>query len=734
MAINNYSEVVSGTVEHITYQNEVNNYCVFSISVLGEELTCVGIIPQLEIGSTVKLYGEYLVHQKYGRQFKFENFENILPETEADILKYLSSGSIKGVGPATARQMVEVFHEKTLEIIENDYKRLVSIRGISLSKAEKIHESFKKRSDLKEIMVLLNKFDFSINDSHKIINVLGVNAPQIIENNPYVLCDDEIGFGFERVVEIARSLNFPDDSVFRISAGVKYILNHNLYNGHTCLPKNKLINVAMNLLNCSEDVVLDALKALTIEVTIKEVNFNNCNYIFLKKYYTAESYIASKLKTMLNINSRELVFDIQEKLVKLQQKFNIKYEEKQIEAIETALKHNAFVLTGGPGTGKTTTLKAIIEILEDANVNIALAAPTGRAAKRMSEVTGRDAKTIHRLLEVEWSKDNKQIFTRNEHNPLNFDIIIIDEMSMVDSLLFEGLLRATPLGSRIIMVGDSDQLPSVGAGNILNDILISGVVPTITLTEIFRQAMTSLIVTNAHKIIKGENPELDTKDNDMFMIDIENPSKALDYIVSLCRDRLPKAYGYDCFTNIQILCPTKVGTVGSSILNSAIQASLNPESEDKPQITFKGYCLRVGDKVMQIKNNYDIGWTQSDGEIGAGVFNGDIGTVIDINTISGKITVDFDEKIVIYNLEDANQLELAYAVTVHKSQGSEYDCVIIPAITTPEKLCYRNLLYTAVTRAKKQLIFIGDRKIIHKMVQNNKKTLRYTGLERFLSE
>lgn len=370
--------------------------------------------------------------------------------------------------------------------------------------------------------------------------------------------------------------------------------------------------------------------------------------------------------------------------------------------------------------------------METSGFDVALAAPTGRAAKRMTELTNRESKTIHRLLEVEWDEHDNQIFTRNEHNPLSCDAIIIDEMSMVDSLLFESLLRALPLGCRIIMVGDSDQLPSVGSGNVLSDIIGSGVVPVVELKEIFRQAMSSLIITNAHKIVAGIQPELDCKTGDMFMIDIVNPQSAANYINDLCVRRLPNAYGYDCMSNIQILCPSKKTALGTVALNNMLQNSLNPPEERKPEILFKGYVLRLGDKIMQIKNNYDIEWTRDNNEKGTGVYNGDIGLISDINPLSAKLTVRFDDRTAVYNVEEANQLELSYAVTIHKSQGSEFDCVILPLLDTPQKLCYRNLLYTAVTRAKKQLIIIGDRKLVNEMTDNYRRTLRYTGLGAFL--
>lgn len=722
---------LNGNVEYITYQSE-NGYNIFEISAGGENITCVGTIPALEVGETVKLYGKYQFHNTYGHQFAFDRYERIAPEGAAAILRYLSSGAIKGVGPSTAAKIVEKFGGDTLDIIENDPSRLASIRGITPSKALKISDEYKKKNGVRDVMMFLGRFGLSADEANRVYKVFGKNTIDLINFDPYILYNEDIGFSFEKVTEIADYFNVSIDNKGRISAGILYILKHNLNNGHTCIPKSKLIKLAIGLLSCEEEKVIENFEELVMAVKIKEVQINDENFVFLTKYYSAEKYIADKLNIMLGLKLPPM--RVSDKNIKtLEKEFNIKYEEKQIEAINMALNKGLLVLTGGPGTGKTTTLKAIISIMEASGLEVVLSAPTGRAAKRMSEVTGGQAKTIHRLLEVEWDENDRHVFSRNEHNPLSCDAIIIDEMSMVDSLLFEALLRALPLGCRIIMVGDSDQLPSVGAGNVLSDIILSEKIPVVALDEIFRQALSSLIVTNAHKIVNGEYPELDNKDNDVFMIDINNPYMVKNYIVGLCNERLPKAYGYNCFDNIQILCPSKKTPVGTVLLNNLLQEVLNPPKPEYSEIKFKGYILRVGDKVMQIKNNYDIEWIKDNGETGLGVYNGDIGIIEDINTYSSKLTIRFDDKIAVYNLEDASQIELSYAITIHKSQGSEFDCIIIPLLDTPEKLCYRNLLYTASTRAKKSLIFVGDRNIIYKMVENNRKTLRYTGLKGFLN-
>ncbi len=726
-------EEVSGTIEYITYENDANGYCVFNISTSDGELTCVGNMPNPSEGENVKLHGSYTFHSTYGRQFKFDSYELVAPEGAAAIMRYLSSGAIKGIGPATAGKIVEKFGANTLQIIEKDYDRLATIRGISLSKAKKISDEYRMQNGIRDIMMHLNMYGITPDESNRIYKILGKKTVEKIENNPYILFNEEIGFSWERVVGIASYFNVGKDDLNRISAGIIHILKHNLQNGHTCIPKEKLIELSVGLLECNRDLVEEALIGLQRQVKIKAEKLNGTEFIFLEKYYSAERFIASKLNIMLSISPKSIRMP-KGAIERLENSFGIKYQDKQVEAINMALEKGLLVLTGGPGTGKTTTLKAIIQVLEESGFEVALAAPTGRAAKRMSEVTGKDAKTIHRLLEVEWDDNDKQIFSRNENNPLNHDAIIIDEMSMVDSLLFESLLRALTLGCRVIMVGDSNQLPSVGAGNVLSDIIASNTVPVVELTEIFRQAMSSLIVTNAHKIVSGVHPELDDKDRDFFMIDIDSPNTAGNYILNLCVNRLPKAYGYDTCADIQILCPSKKTPVGTVILNNMLQKQINPADKDKPEITFKGYVLRVGDKVMQIKNNYDIEWNRDNGETGSGVYNGDIGFIEDINTPSQKVTVRFDDRVAVYNIEDTSQLELSYAVTVHKSQGSEFPCVIIPLLSTPQQLCYRNLLYTAVTRAKNHIIIIGDRELVGMMTDNNRKTLRYTGLEEFLKK
>ena len=511
------------------------------------------------------------------------------------------------------------------------------------------------------------------------------------------------------------------------------MLRHNTGNGHTCLPREKLLSTACALLSVGRDSVDIACDRLVEQEAILSKTEGDDELLFLPYLYRAEQYIAGRLAMMMQFPP-PLAMAPDSEIDRIEAEQGIVYESRQREAIHAALRKGILILTGGPGTGKTTTLKAILNIMEKQGMKIALAAPTGRAAKRMSELTGAEAKTLHRLLEVEWTDSNKANFARNERNPLDCDAVIVDELSMVDVPLFESLLRAMRLGSRLIMVGDDHQLPSVGAGNVLRDILLSERVPCVCLTEIFRQSMSSLIVTNAHRIVTGKNPELARKDGDFFLLEERNPLRAARLLTELCCARLPKAYGFSPFDDIQVLCPSRKTPLGTAAVNARLQEALNPPALDKAEITVGGCLLREGDKVMQNKNNYELLWSRSDEEDGTGVFNGDIGILEEINRAKGYLSVRFDDRLALYTESDAADLELAYAVTVHKSQGSEYPCVVIPVLGAPPQLCYRNLLYTAVTRAKRLLVMVGSSSLVTAMVENDKRTLRYTALRSFLEE
>ena len=735
MADTEYSEKteISGLVEKITYSNKQNGYTVCTVKVGSEHITVVGTLPFISIGDNVKFIGSYTVHQIYGKQFSAQMYETVAPKTVAAILRYLSSGIIKGVGPATAERIVEKFGAQSLEIIQNNPEDLALIKGISREKAINISEEYKKQYGIRDLMLLLAPYQVSMERCIRVFQVLGTKAGEIIKDNPYVLCRDEIDFPFEWVEKIAYDFGISQDNELRLSSGIEYILRKNLLNGHTCLPRKKLVPVAVSLLESDELRIENICDKMIENLVIRTKTVNNKDFLMLPDYFNAEEYIAARLLAGKRYNNSKSFIDELE-IDYIENKLGIKFEQLQRAAIKNAFENSIFVLTGGPGTGKTTTLNAIIKLFEQRDIDIQLAAPTGRAAKRMTELTGKEAKTIHRLLEVEWKDEENQKFARNERNPLECQVLIVDEASMIDSLLFESLLRALKISCRIILVGDTDQLPSVSAGNVLNDILASNLYSAVCLKKVFRQAMSSTIITNAHAIINGTPSDLSNKSSDFFMLRANSPYDVCNIVLDLCDSRLPNAYGFDKLTDIQILCPSRKAEAGTVNLNNLLQSTLNPRSNNQPQLSYKGVYYRTGDKVMQIKNNYDLQWQRENGDIGFGVFNGDVGYITLIDIKGGIIKVKFDDKTVTYFAENIGELELAYAVTVHKSQGSEFECVILPLIDTPPQLLYRNLLYTAVTRAKKLLVVVGSENVYNKMAKNDRKTLRYTMLKEFLIE
>ena len=727
--MNENFERLKGTVEDITYMNEDNGYCVFTISSNGEPVTVVGILPYINVGEEVELLGSYIVHPQYGQQFKAQQAVCTMPTSTASILKYLSSGAIKGVGPATANMIVSRFGDETLNILENDYSKLAQIKGISPEKAEKIGKEFMKQFGVREVMLKLSSFNITSNEAMRIYKKLGASSVEKIEKNPYMLCHEGIGFSFMRADEIANALANSVDSSFRIEAGIEYVLKHNLRNGHTCLPFDKLCETAAKMLGYSETTCRECLESMIYNGMLTKAVLDEREFVFLPDLYRAERYCANRIMLMMSVPPAEVPVSAS-RLEQVERETGVLYDEVQKSAITNALSKGMLVLTGGPGTGKTTTLNAIISLLEESGARIGLAAPTGRAAKRMSELCGKEAKTIHRLLEVEWGEDDAQKFKRNERNPLEFDCIVVDELSMMDIWLFEALLKAMTVNCRLILVGDVDQLPSVGAGNVLNDIIESEKVPVIRLQKVFRQAQKSYIVTNAHRIIGGEMPKISKEQtSDFFVTDSNQPDKL---IASLYCSRLPSAYGFTP-ENTQVLCPSRKMKTGTVNINNILQSIINPENKmTKRELKRKGFVMREGDKVMQIRNNYDVIWTKPNGEQGMGVFNGDIGVLESIDKQTSTVCVRFDDKLAMFTGEEIEDIELAYAITVHKSQGSEFDCVILPVCDIPPQLKYRNLLYTAVTRAKKMLIVVGTGADIKAMIDNNKKTKRYTAFKHFL--
>ncbi len=727
-------EMISGTVTRIVYSNAASGFTVLELENSGYTETVVGNIQGVSVGEELELTGKFVLHSTYGQQFKAETFVKTLPSGSAAILRYLSSGAVKGIGPATAKKIVKCFGDNTFEVMENEPYRLATIKGITLPKAQQIAEELKGRKSLRELCMRLAQYGLSADESVTVFKVLGENAAERVEQNPYLLCDEGIGFDFERVDDIAKRLDIPEDTLDRLCAGIIYVIRHNLVNGHTCLPQSKVLKVSAELMECSTTAVDDALHELIERRFVFRLNKDGETFVALSEQYNCERYIANRLLTEMTLGNREKPVTSAE-IERAGRELGIEFADLQRQAVCESVDSSIFILTGGPGTGKTTTVNGIIRVMENRGLKVSLAAPTGRAAKRMTELCGKEAKTIHRLLEVGTADDGKtHIFVRCEKNPLECDAIIVDEMSMVDTVLFDALLKALRLGTHIVLVGDSDQLPSVGAGNVLKDLIMSKRFPSIRLDKVFRQAMQSLIVVNAHRIISGEELVLDSKDSDFFMLESMTGSKAANLVTDLCCRRLPSAYGFSPTDSIQVLCPSKKMELGTVNLNTILQQQLNPAVEGTPEIEIKGTVLRKGDKVMQIKNNYDIVWEDDDGNVGVGVFNGDVGILEDIDVANRCLTVRFVDRVAQYSGEEVQQLELAYAVTVHKSQGSEFDCVILPLLDFPYQLKYRNLLYTAVTRAKKLLVVVGRRQVVEAMAKNDRKTLRYTALETMLTE
>ena len=723
---------VTGTVEHIVFRNEKNQYTVLELSCGDGLVTVVGTFPFVSPGEELHIYGTWSSHPTFGPQLKAQTFEHSRPATAAAMLRYLSSGAVKGIGPATAGKIIELFGENAMDVIANEPERLCAIKGISKEKAKQISEELNNVNGIRELLLYVGNFGINPEDAVRIWKYYGPASIDMIRENPYCLCDEALEISFDCADSIAASMERPADDTGRVCAGIVHVLRHNLNNGHTCLPVDKLIPAAAGLLGVEEDQAMEALVEQCRSGVLINEKFLERDFIFLPKLYRAESYAAERLQILLQYPPQQIV-GVEDEIARVERENGFAYAEKQREAIRCALDKGLLILTGGPGTGKTTTLNAIIRILKERGEEVMLAAPTGRAAKRMSELTGEEAKTIHRMLQVDWDEKDLPVFIRNDHNPLECDALVIDELSMVDSQLFEGVLRALPLGCRLVLVGDSDQLPSVGAGNVLGDLIASGLFPTVELKEIFRQSQQSLIVTNAHAIVRGEMPELTRVDSDFFFMRAADPMAAAETIVSLCSARLPGKYGYSAFEDIQVLCPGRKGDLGIYELNKRLQAVLNPEDKKKEQVSANGMILREGDKVMQTRNDYNLPWSRVDGTAGEGVFNGDIGTILTIDKHAGNMVVLVDDRYVLYEVEHAlNSLELAYAATIHKSQGNEFPAVIIPVLGTVPQLSYRNLLYTGVTRAKSTLILIGQPENVRRMVNNDKRTRRFSALLKFL--
>ncbi len=726
-------ENLTAVVEGITYRNETNGYAVAEVGTGDEFVTVVGILGDIAVGEQIVFQGEWTLHPTFGRQFKSVRLTRSRPADANGMLRFLASGMIKGVREVTASKIVEKFGSNTFNVIENEPERLAEIKGITRTKAKQIGKEFKMQFAARDIMNGLAELGFSQQEAYDIYSVFKADSLDIVNENPYALVSMVSSINFERADEIAMNLKQAPPFDYRCQAGVTYVVRHNLFNGHTCLPRKSIIPPAKLLLDCNDDEAEIAIDNAIESKQLVEENIDTKPFLFLPEIYEAESGIAERIKVMLEFPPTPKEISPSE-IDAFEKTNDIVFDEKQREAIEIAVNKGLLILTGGPGTGKTTTVKGIITLMENRGLDVALAAPTGRAAKRMSELTGREAKTIHRLLEVEY-KDGatEPSFAHNLKNPLECDAVIVDELSMVDVTVFSALLDALPLSCRLIMVGDKDQLPPVGAGNVLADLIKSELIGVVSLDKIFRQAMESNIVSNAHRVVKGEMPVFDNSVNsDFFLLREDSKYNAANKVVNLVTKRIPAGYGFDSIKDIQVLCPSRKGEVGTEHINALLQEKLNPPSQNKMQIRYKGYTLREGDKVMQIKNNYDVPWFK-DGENGTGVFNGDIGILTRIDRANDIINVRFDDKEAMYSIENVKEIELAYAMTVHKSQGSEFPCVVMPTIATPPKLSYRNLFYTALTRAKSLLIIVGNEASVKAMVDNDKKSRRYSALVHFLS-
>lgn len=733
-------EELQGYVENIIFRNSDNGYTVLDFVVDDELITVVGIFPVIGEGENLAIRGEFINHAVYGEQFKMQSYDVVAPADELAMERYLGSGAIKGIGVKLAARIVKKFGEDTFRIIEDEPERLAEVKGISIAKAMEISDQIAGAKDIRNAMIFLDKYGIHGNMAIRIYNRFGNEIYNILQTNPYRLADEVSGIGFKTADEIANRIGINVDSEFRVKSGIQYVLSQGAGFGHTYLPEDTLVNMAMDLLTVDEEVIRTQLMNLLMDrAVVVKTGDEGEKHIYSRSFYRMEDSIAGMLYE-LSLRYSVDQDDLEQTIQSIEADEKMELDELQRSAVKKAAENGFFVLTGGPGTGKTTTIKAMIHLFERQGYEIFLAAPTGRAAKRMSEATGYEAKTIHRMLEVAGRMEDEDRsatfgrFDRNEENPLECDVIIIDEMSMVDVALMYALLKAITPGTRLILVGDVNQLPSVGPGNVLKDILASRQFANVMLEKIFRQAAESDIVVNAHKIHQGEHIELDNKSKDFFFLKRDDADKIISVMLTLIQEKMPK-YVDAGINDIQVLTPTRKGLIGVERLNGILQRYLNPPSPEKAEWQGESRVFRAGDKVMQIKNNYQLEWeiTGKYGicvDKGLGVFNGDVGIITEINDFSKIITVEFDEgRKVDYPFKDLDELELAYAITIHKSQGSEYPAVVIPMMEGPRMLMNRNILYTAITRAKKCVTLVGDANVFYNMVDNTSQAKRYSGLK-----
>ena len=721
-----------GVVEKISYRNDENGFTVAQVKLeSGERLAAVGAMPMLLAGERAAFEGELVEHREYGRQIRISWVESTRPESLDGIEKYLASGMIRGVGPATARLIVESFGPRTLDVLESEPQRLTEVPGIGEKRAAMIAESFSEHAQMRGAMMFLQKYGLTPAMAARVYRVFGERTESVARENPYRLADEVEGVGFKTADRMALAMGFSLSSEFRLQSGLRYALSEAANaSGHMYLPLTLLVERARQMLGADEDIIDNALRGLILSGGLEAEDIDGETAVYLPWYHEAETDAAFRLTRLLRSFEGGGAGDLAaQAIAEVEERENMRLCDEQREAVEAVEREGVLIITGGPGTGKTTTLKCILHLLDEVG-GAELCAPTGRAAKRMSEATGRPARTIHRLLEYAGEEGR---FLRNEQEPLDCAAVVVDEMSMVDIFLFRALLRALRPGTRLVMVGDKDQLPSVGAGNVLKDILESGAVPSVTLTEVFRQAASSMIVRNAHLINRGEYPLVRTRDTDFFLERKESMRAAVDAVVQLVTARLPRYLGVDPLRGIQVMSPMKRMDAGVYALNAVLQQAMNPPAPGRRELRRGETVFREGDKVMQVKNNYDLGWTRGM-EHGLGVFNGDIGYIADADPQGEELTVAFDDgREAVYGLADLEELELAYCMSVHKSQGSEFDCVVLPLISGPRLLMTRNLLYTAVTRARRLVVVVGREQCMRAMVDNNYIDRRFSALDKRLA-
>ena len=726
---------VEGSVDAVIFQNEENGYTVLLLRVDGEDepITVVGCIPCAAAGEGMTVTGVWVNHPVHGPQLSAESVERRLPQEEEDIVSYLSSGILKGIGPATAQRLVERFGTDTLRVLEEEPERLKTIKGITAKKAVELSEAFRALTGLRQVMEFLARYDLPVYLAMAVQRTYGDNALQMLWDDPYILSRAQFGVDFAVADAIAISMGFGGDDPCRLRAAIEYELAHNAGNGHVFLPREKLLAATAQLVDVDTDMVETALDKLIDSFAVVEKPIANVRGCYLPRMYQAETFVAQRLLSMLRPPVEQLR-QVDKTIDAIEKEQGVSYAPLQRQAVRMAAEGGVLLLTGGPGTGKTTSLRGIVALYRRMGLDVALLAPTGRAAKRLGEVTDCDAQTIHRALGMSYNEMTGQVaFKKNGSDPLEAHAVIVDEMSMVDLELMQALLEALRPGCRLVLVGDPDQLPSVGAGNVLGDLLRSTVVPTVSLTQVFRQAEQSAIIRNAHAVNLGQPPQLDSNQGDFFFLCRRSPDRLVQTVVELCRDRLPKNMNVPA-DQIQVLSPTRKGACGTAALNRALQAALNPPAAGKRQKQWGDVTFRVGDRVMQTKNNYDVLWEKDDGTAGSGIFNGDVGVIQDIDSSGELIVLRFDDRTATYTADLLSQLDMAYAITVHKSQGSEYPAVILVSAPAAPSLMVRGVLYTAITRARRMLIMVGDDTVPAKMAANDRQQRRYSGLRRRLKE